>query len=278
MKKISLAAAFVLVSGVAAGQSTSETLAVPPYPADKPWKLITDIHDDKHVMKEWIPADQSPDDIADILTEQIFPTVKQSPAEFVNGIFARTRTACNDVRINGPKEQIEDAYPVAYGQVYCVNQKGAAKDVDIFLKVIGGKDSLYVVQREFRRPTTPGAVAGLRKFPKGAADEAQAALAAQKTANDFLVSQVKLCADNACPSATPSPAPANGDDVSPSFGFLAGKTTADEVRDKFGRPNSQGSIGDGRHHYMYMDIKGLIVVFLFGKDDVLIRTRAYSHP
>ncbi len=284
MKIIAMITALLLTSGVA---QAAETLSVSPYPATALWKKITDRHDGQLTWIEWIPADQAVDDIHDILTEQILPTQKGTrAADFMTGFFKRIYAACTGLSVNGPNNRTEDGYDVAYGQAYCVGQKGAGKDVDIFLKVISGHDALYVVQREFRRPAVPGAVAGKRGFSgPDAKQEAEASLAAQQVANDFLVSQVKLCTDNTCvpaaaPTAQPSAAsaPVDKNDVSSSFGFEPGKTTANEVSDKLGRPSRQTKVPDGRHSYMYIGLKGLIVNFLFGKDDILIRTIAFSDP
>ncbi|HTQ15301.1 MAG TPA: hypothetical protein VMH86_15625 [Rhizomicrobium sp.] len=281
MRSAWIVAAVLLVCGQAVA---AETLSVPPYPAAAPWKKITDIHNDKQVWIEWIPADQSADDVQDILTEQIFYAQKgQSAADFLTGVFQRIAGACRAVSVNGPVPGTENGYGIAYGQVYCVGQKGADKDVDIFIKAIAGNDALYVVQREFRRPAAPGAVPGLRKFPNDEGDAARAALAAQREANDYLENQVKLCADataGACGGAggaAAPPASQDSDDVSPSFGFVAGKTTQDEVEDKFGRPMVQSHIPDGHHVDTYSFKDGsLIVSFLFDKDGVLVRTRAYA--
>jgi hypothetical protein len=283
--RMGLIAGFMLVSSAALA---GETLVMPPYPAPAPWKQITDQHNDKLVWNEWIPSDQTEADIHDILTEQIFYTLKgRDPGEFVRTLFQQIRGVCVGARVNGPTPQTENGFAVAYAQIYCVGQKGVDKDVDIFVKAISGHDALYVVQREFRRPAEPGAQAGLRKFGKDDGAQAQAALQAQKVADDFLMSQIKLCAggDTAiCPSgpvaataAAATPLPVDPDDVSASFGFVPGKSTAGDVEAKFGPSSLPTHAGDGRHTDTYTFRNGIIVVFLFGKDDVLIRTIAYSH-
>ncbi len=290
MKRIGFAAACVFasltcVASATAQNAPTETLSVAPYPAAAPWKVITNKHDDRQLLIEWIPADQAEDGIKDILTEQAFHADKQDAGAFASGFLQRVGGACRDARVNGPKLGIENGYPVAYAQAYCVGQKGADKDVDIFLKAIRGKDALYVVQREFRRPAEPGAMAGLRKFGKDDGAQAQAALAAQKVASDFLVSQVRLCAGGDTAICPPGPAaataaaspPADPNDVSSSFGIVAGKSTVGDVEAKFGPSSMPTHAGDGRHTDMYTFQGGIIAVFLFGKDDVLIRTIAYKH-
>jgi hypothetical protein len=290
MKSAIFGIVFVVCAVAGAGAAEQvETLIVPPYPAATPWKKITDQHDTTQLMIEWIPADQNEDNIADILTEQAFST-DQDASTFVTGILKRVVGACRRASVNGPKSGVENGYPVAYAQAYCVGQTGANKDVDIFIKAIRGHDMLYVVQREFRRPAVPNAVPGITPFSKDQLAEVKARLEAQGAANDFLVQQIQLCpslqGSSTCP-ATSAPAPvtitqtpqepAGNDDVSASFGFAPGKTTTKEIIDKFGTSSHQTHAPDGRHTFMYF-AKGIIVVFLFDKDDVLIRTLAYSDP
>lgn len=196
MKTVTLCLCFLLA---AAGAANAESFVVPPYPGAAPWKKITDHVDAKMTWYEWIPAGQSENDIHDILTEQIFPTNKgRDPSDFARSWISRTRNACRDARVNGPTAAKENGYTVAYVQFYCVGASGL--DVDIFFKAIAGKDALYVAQREFRRPATPDAVPGTRSFPKGHDAEAKAAFDAQKAADDYLVSQVRLCPDTGCPA------------------------------------------------------------------------------
>jgi hypothetical protein len=100
------------------------------------------------------------------------------------------QSACDALRVNGPKTGTENGYPVAYGQIYCSHQKGTSFDVTIFVKAIGGHDGLYVVQREFHRPPQENGVAGVVVMNKP--EDAQALLAAQVAADKYLVSAVKL--------------------------------------------------------------------------------------
>ncbi|HWD25624.1 MAG TPA: hypothetical protein VG387_00560 [Rhizomicrobium sp.] len=185
----------------AAFAADGEHLRIAPYPAAVPWKKITDHHDPKMTMYEWIPADQSENDIHDILTEQDFPMqANADPAAFVRNFLAQAGGACRSARVNGPKTSIESGYPVAYAQAYCAGNGNL--DVDIFVKAIGGKRALYVVQREFRRPAQPGAVAGVASFDKSQMAVLTARMTAQSTANRFLSDSVQLCSGT-CPAHRP---------------------------------------------------------------------------
>jgi len=172
----------------------TEAFKVPPYPSEPRWKEITNKKDDRMELVEWIPADQTENAILDILTKQVFYNKKnEDPSAFVSRILSGVGKSCERARVNGPKSQTENGYPVAYAQVYCVNQKGAAKDVDIFIKAIRGESALYVVQREFRRPAKPGATAGITVFSTDQLEQMKARITAQNVANKFLVEDVQLC-------------------------------------------------------------------------------------
>ena len=187
---------------VACAQSTppeprhgmSEELHLVPYPGDPPWKEIT--NEWKPELKlhtsEWIPSDQDPPDVRDILTIQTFHAMRGTdPSAFLHGVMDLSSKACQRTRVNGPKQQTEEGYRVAYAQIYCAEQKGAGKDVDILLKAIRGNDALYVVQREFRRPTQPGAEPGVQRFSERT--EAEKTTNAMATANRYLEDGVALC-------------------------------------------------------------------------------------
>jgi hypothetical protein len=186
----------------AAPPAAEEHLVVAPYPGGAPWQVVTDQRNAEQYMIERIPADQSVTAISDIVVEQAFFRLQgANPSTFLNGLLHRLAASCRSVRINGPKADVQNGYSVAYGQSYCVDAGG--EDVDSFIKVIGGKSALYVVQREFHRPTTPGAVAGVRSFGQDQIDQLRAMASAMKTAAEYTDKGVQLCpavaGQNACP-------------------------------------------------------------------------------
>ena len=282
MNYINVATACLLFvsSSVSAEQQTAnaksaEVFRVPPYPSEPHWKEITNKKDDRTELVEWIPADQTENTIKDILTKQIFYNLKDAdPSAFVSGILKGVGKACERARVNGPKEQTENGYSVAYAQAYCANQKGAAKDVDIFIKAIRGTDALDVVQREFRRPAQPGATPGITTFSKDQVEEMKTRLTAQNVANKFLVEDVQLCpltgGTGTCgQTATPASLTAP---VSP---FVEGKSTAEDVKTALGKPEHENHNPDGRFFYGYSSPNGM-VTYLFDSKGVLIRIRGYK--
>lgn len=198
LKRFGLVLLCLFAAGAFAG--SGEKLTVPPYPGKPAWKNITDKGNAQQHLREWIPSNQTEATIRDILTEQIFYAARGAdPAAFVRNFLIGAARACDRVRVNGPTRQTQNGYAVAYAQVYCVHQRGTPFDVDIFLKAIGGKDALYVVQREFRRPMQPGAAPGVVAFPKDQMAQMKARLAAQAAADKFLASAVQLCPPKGCP-------------------------------------------------------------------------------
>lgn len=266
MKRLGWITVFVCMSGLGLAAEAAETLIVPPYPGAAPWKKINDQHNDRMTWIEWIPADQTENDVKDVITQQSVHGVKRpSPSVFMILWFQNLKTACASVRINGPMERVENDISVAYGQAYCTDQKGISKDVDIFLKVIEGKEGLYIMQREFRRPTERNPVPGVRTFSgDGAQAASKAAMEAQVAANDYL-GQIRLC-----PSAEPCAVPASWP--------VDGKTPQSEIREKLGQPFTENQNPDGRHIDFYKGPDGLVRTYLYGKDNVLIELSVHTMP
>lgn len=295
MNRMIVAAVFAAVAVCANAETTDETLLVPPYPAATPWKIITDKSNALMLMREWIPADQTEADIKDILTEQHLFKGRMTPVEFVKSMFQRVRMQCESLRANGPVERIDNGFTVAYAQLYCSHQKGTDKDVDIFLKAIAGTKAFYVVQYEIRRPADKNRVGGVIEFSGDQLEAVKAMLQRQGNANKYLSEQVKLCASidakGACApgTATEQPKPAAAlaashdmrrlsDDASADYGFTAGKTTADEVRKKFGKPITENHNPDGRSVLMYdaPEGKGRMLGCLFDSAGILTAIRRYG--
>lgn len=171
-----------------------EKLILEPYPSDTPWQEVTNNSKGDQWLREQIPSDQKIEAYKDILTAQSFPQQKATePSAFLKGMFSRVGGACDHVRVNGPKEQQEGGYAIAYAQIYCGKQKGADFGVNMFFKVIRGTNALYVIQREFRVP--PSEVGGVTSFTKDQMEQMMSLMKGQSVANSYLVSSVYLCGE-----------------------------------------------------------------------------------
>lgn len=264
MGRLGWIAAFICVSGASFAAEATETLIVPPYPAQVPWQQIRTERKGPIESIEWRPPSQEEGRGKDALQETIVHDTKTSPSQHIITMeFRYLPLMCSGgARINGPIERIEGGYTVAYAQSYCSNQAGTSEDVDRFTKVVRGRDNLYIVTRSFRRPMEHSPTPGVRHFSNQ--DAAQQALDEQAAANNFL-SQIRLC-----PSAESCAVPASWP--------VDGKTPQSEVREKLGAPSSENRNPDGRHIDFYEGSDGLIRTYLYGKDDVLIGLSVHAVP
>ncbi|MFN7958424.1 MAG: hypothetical protein U0P46_08900 [Holophagaceae bacterium] len=182
-------------------------------PGSAPWTEVTNKRGADAAIQEFIPRGQNLEDFRDMWTFQTFNSLKgKSPAEFIKVFFTRFPGACESVRVNGPKEQVEGGLQVAYAQIYCGRQKGKDYGVNIFIKAIAGKEALYLVQREFHIP--PSERGGVTSFSKDQMTEVLALMKAQGESNKFMVEQVFVCGpdsvDPRCTEGSASSAPAPG--------------------------------------------------------------------
>jgi hypothetical protein len=206
MKVIPFLVAAVVFCGCGAVAGPAESVIMPPYPDISGWQKITNAANADQLYYEWIPQGQAIGNFHDILVEQAFYKLKGlSPVSFANALLARLQRACSKTSRNGPIERTEHGFTVAYAQNYCVDSQGKHEDVDGFIKIIGGRDGIYVFQREFHYPTANG-VPGTHVYPAGHGDEARADIAAHAAAAAYL-DAVQLCPtadDSPCPSTTGS--------------------------------------------------------------------------
>jgi hypothetical protein len=131
----------------------------------------------------------------------------------------------------------------------------------------------------------------LTKFTKDQLPEAQARLVAQGAANKFLTDQVKLCphgvtagacagTDAAPVAPAASPPASSSDSVSIDGWPIPGKTTADEVRNKLGRPmtiNHMDPMHVGQYSMVFVGQNGALFAFLFDKNDLVVRMQVYKY-
>jgi hypothetical protein len=188
------ALALATALAIATGADAAERLVLPPYPAERPWQQVTNKAAGVQFLWEYIPAGQRLGGYTDFLGAQAFPRAPGLDASgLIRRVFSNVAAACDGARVNGPKTGVEGGYPVAYGQVYCGQEKGKPTGADIFYKVIQGSEALYMVHREFRTP--PSTTGGVHPFPKGSEAAAKAFMDARAQANAYLANSVYLCGD-----------------------------------------------------------------------------------
>jgi hypothetical protein len=187
---IGIAAAMV-AAGSAHAAPAAEHLVMQPYPG-APWKQITDQTAGHAWNHEQIPADQTEDNFTEILTDQGSADLAGTdPSEFLNRRIAQVTLSCESVRVNGPTPRLEGGVRVAYGQLYCSQQRGQDYGVHIFFKIISGDAALYAISLDVHTPASE--TAGVLSFPAGHEEEMQRLLQQESIADHYIDASVYLC-------------------------------------------------------------------------------------
>jgi hypothetical protein len=176
---LSLAAILVLgctggggLPSEALGDPIAERLVLAP-PAESPWKQVTERHTREGSLAEWVPADQARAGARDVLAQQTFFGRRTVTAlDLASDSAKEAALGCGAARTDGPRPGTEDGNDVAYAEVTCARGSGSTREALFLLKVIRGREALYLARREFAY--SPSAVQ-LRE------------------ANAHLASQVYLC-------------------------------------------------------------------------------------
>jgi hypothetical protein len=190
MRATALAMFLAMTTAAASAAPVTEHLVLAPYPGPPAWKVITNKSNGGQFYREQIPGDQTAENFTDILTSQNFPQQRGvDPSVFLQNVFRAAAGDCDGLRVNGPTPQQQGGYAVAYGQVYCGQQKGKPYGVTIFFKAISGDDALYSVERDVHVPANPAGGALTFKDQQ----QMTASMKDQTTANDYLVKSVYLC-------------------------------------------------------------------------------------
>lgn len=186
-------ALLVTLQAPAGASEQSERLVLGDLPGSSTWTMVTDESSAEGWIQEYIPAGQSVPDYKDIWVVQGFPALKgMDPGRFLAGMLKGAEQSCESVRVNGPKASEEEELKVAYAQLYCGRQVGQDFGANLHIKVISGRDALYVIQREFRVP--PSTTAGVQSFPADKMKEMIELMRGQEEANRHLSSNVYVCA------------------------------------------------------------------------------------
>lgn len=187
------AAAAMILAGAA--QAAPERLMMLPHPG-APWQRITDQTRHGAWNHEAIPPGETADNFTEILTDQGFPDLAGAdPADFLKQRFAQVTLACESIRVSGPTPRTEGGFRVAYGQLYCGQQRGQDYGVHIFFKIVSGDAALYAVSLDVHTPASDEA--GVLSFPAGHEDEMQALLKTEAAANAYVEHSVFLCGGRA---------------------------------------------------------------------------------
>jgi hypothetical protein len=161
MRKIVLIVALA-VAGLAVAGFDKETAApvhdvlkVPPYPASPRWRM--ERNESGPIF--YRPADQTGADLRDLVMQAFYEGEGAKDVDgYMTALVAKIQTECESAHSSGPRVTVENGFPVAYAEVYCVNDAKQDADIDTFMKAIRGRDAMVLFAREFRRrPHVPPA-------------------------------------------------------------------------------------------------------------------------
>jgi hypothetical protein len=186
-----IAAAALMLTGTAQAAPAAEHLVMKPYPGAA-WKVITNQTSHSAWNHEQIPGGETEANFTEILTDQGFPDLAGAdPVLFLKQRFQQVMLSCDSVRVNGPTLRLEGGVRVAYGQLYCGQQRGQDYGVHVFFKIISGEAAAYAVSLDVHTPAST--TGGVLSFPAGHEDEMRALLKTESAANAYIESGVYLC-------------------------------------------------------------------------------------
>ena len=98
-------------------------------------------------MQEFVEPPDTVDDWSKMITIQIFHGLKNiNPDAFAERLAARWKSGCADASAQKVRDGIENGYPIAVWIYVCPLNAATHKPETMWLKGIGGADSLYVTQ------------------------------------------------------------------------------------------------------------------------------------
>jgi hypothetical protein len=106
---------------------------------------------DKQLINEMVPQSESVSDWTEMVTVQIFFSLKRvPPARMRDSVAAGWMKACPKAIHQQIADTPENGYPTLIWQLSCPSNPQTGKPEWTWFKAIGGNDSLYVVQKAFR--------------------------------------------------------------------------------------------------------------------------------
>jgi hypothetical protein len=137
------------VAAIASGQSLIEAenlLFSPP----KDFKIGFESTHDNRLLTEWVPAGQTVEDWAEMLTVQIYRGATVDAQTFLQGVGTRYMNACPGTTGKGPFTGQVNGYVVTMLVLKCPKNPGTGKSETTVFRVIKGTDALYSVQHAWR--------------------------------------------------------------------------------------------------------------------------------
>ena len=151
-------------------------------PAEVEWTMVIDEATDRTYHREWIPAGTTVEDteLWLIVSQKFDLEKRRSARRFLIDLRKRARTACTDIRYNGPEKivlekhaldkyhldgvpkKFVEKYRSYWGRFFCAEQHGREYGTVTEQRVFAHRNTVFVVTSELRIP--PSIYAGVFRF------------------------------------------------------------------------------------------------------------------
>ncbi len=116
-------------------------------------------------MQEFVQPPETVDGWSRMITIQIFHSLKNAdPNAFAERLEARWASSCAEASAHKVRQGVENGYPIAVWLYICPLNRATHKPETMYLKGIGGVDSLYVAQYAYRQEPSKEMIAPAMDF------------------------------------------------------------------------------------------------------------------
>ena len=144
--------AAIVMAGPASAALQAENLLTPAPPG---FKVGSQGSQGPMQAQELVPEGQTVDAWSTMITIQIHHNLQNvDPEAFASALAGRWKSACPMSDAARSMGGVENGFPVSIWLFLCPSNPQTRKPENMFMKVIGGADALYVVQYAYRRPMT----------------------------------------------------------------------------------------------------------------------------
>lgn len=117
------------------------------------WKLGTQEGNKVGQYLEWTPADQSVDDWRDLIAIHVYPALAAlPPSDYLTRMADRLADLCDFLMTTDMISAPVNGFPGARRVLACTRDKSSGKGEVTMIRVVTGKEALYVLLRAWRRP------------------------------------------------------------------------------------------------------------------------------
>ena len=121
-------------------------------PVPSGFKVGSSVKNERSIIQEFVPSAETVENWSRMATVQIFlGSAQVAPDTFANSLAGRWTASCPDGTAVKFHAGVENGFPVSLWTFSCPLNPATKKPETMYLKAIGGSDSLYVVQYAYRQ-------------------------------------------------------------------------------------------------------------------------------